>query len=100
MEDLGIPELTNEQIEELCAIAEETARKYVHSKVPRKRIELLNISAEVEGTKPVNLNVDVDVELSPSTENTDVQKLVDAAVKEAFKSAEKYLRELACHSTK
>jgi len=31
--ELGIPELTNEQIEEACATAEDAARKHVLSKV-------------------------------------------------------------------
>lgn len=100
MEDLGIPELTNEQVEELCLIAEEAARKYVLSKVSSKNIETLNICAEAEGTKPLDLRVDVTLTLSPSSENIELQKLVDEAVKQAFISAEKQLRALACHSPK
>lgn len=100
LEDLGIPELTSEQIEELCTIAEEAARKYIHSKVQKKNIEAMIVCAEVEGIKPVNLNVDVDIDLSLSMENFNVQRLADEAVREAFRAAEKYLRDLACHSQK
>jgi len=100
MEALGIPELTSEQIEELCLIAEKAAREHVLSKVPSKKIETLEISAEAEGAKPVELKVDVVVTLSPSMRDFDVQKLVDQAVREAFISAEKHLREIACHSRK
>jgi len=39
VEEIGIPELTSEEIEELCSIAEKAAREYVLSKVPPKRIE-------------------------------------------------------------
>jgi len=100
VEELGLPELTTEQIEELCSITEEDAREYVLSKVPSKRIETLNISVEAEGTKPVTLTVEIDVALSPLMKDFDVQKLVDEAVNEAFTSAKKYLRELKCHSKK
>lgn len=100
MEDLGIPELTSDQIEELCTIAEEAARKHIHSKLEKKSIEALTVCAEVEGTKPVNLSVDVDIELSPSMESFNVQKLANEAVKEAFRVAEKHLRSLACHTQK
>lgn len=100
MEELGLPELTDKQIEELCAIAEEVAREYVLSKVSSKRIETLNISAEAKGAKPVTLTVDIDIALSPLMKNFDVQMLVKEAMEEAFKSAKKYLRELACHSQK
>lgn len=100
MEDPSIPELTSEQIEELCTIAEEAARKHLYTKIPKKNIETLDVSAEVEGTKPVKLTVNVDINLSHSMKSFNVQKLADDAVKEAFKTAEKYLRELTCHSTK
>jgi len=100
VEELGLPELTSEQIEELCSVAEEAARKHVLSKVPRKRIDVLNISVEAEGAKPVALTVDADIVLSPMMKDFDVQKLVEEAAKEAFKAAEKYLRELKWHSQK
>ena len=98
--EIGIPELDSKQIEELCSIVEKTARQYVLSKLSPKRIEALNISVETEGTKPVRLTVDVDVSLSPLMKKINVQKLVDEAIKEAFTSAENYLRELKCHSKK
>jgi hypothetical protein len=63
-------------------------------------VETLNVSAEVEGTKPIQLTVDVDIRLSPSMKSFDVQKLCDDAVREAFASTEKYLRKLKCHSQK
>jgi hypothetical protein len=98
LENLGIPELTSEQVEELCAIAEKAAREYVTARVPPKRIETLNISVETEGTKPVTVTVDVDVVLSPLVKDFDVEDLVEGAVKEAFDSVDKYLRALKCHS--
>jgi len=100
VEDLGISELTDEQMEELCTTAEEAARKHVLSKVPSKKIETLDISVEVEGIKPLNLTVDINIQLSPLIKNFDVQKLADEAMNEAFVSAEKYLREFACRSKK
>jgi hypothetical protein len=100
VEELGIPELNSEQIEELCLTAEKAAREYVLSKVSRKRIEALNISIENEGAKPATLTVEVDVSLSPLMKNFDVQKLVDEAVKEAYASAEQYLRKLKCRLQK
>ncbi|MEM3622432.1 MAG: DUF3194 domain-containing protein [Candidatus Bathyarchaeia archaeon] len=98
MEDLGIPELTSEQVEELCAVAEKAAREYVTARVPSKRIETLNISVEVEGTKPVTVAIDVDVVLSPLMKDFDVKELVEGAVKDAFVSVDEYLRALKCHS--
>jgi len=49
VEELGIPELTSKQIEELCSTADEAARKCVLSKVPQKRIEIGDFAADVKG---------------------------------------------------
>lgn len=100
MEEIGILEITLEQVEELCEIAEETAREYVLSKVPPRRISTLNVTVDAEGTKPVTINVDVEVVLSPLMKNFDVEKLVKEATERAFASIEKYLRKRSCKSTK
>ena len=100
MEEIGIPKLTSEQVEELCGIAEETARKYVLSKVPLRRISVLNVTVDAEGTKPITINVDVEVVLSPLMKNFDVKKLVKEATERAFTSIKKYLEKLSCKSTK
>ena len=101
MENIGLPELTPEHIEKLCSIAEEAARAYILSKVPPKKVETLNVSADVEleNGKPLTLTVEVELTLSPLMQNF-AQKLADEAVKEAFISAEKYLRELKCRLQK
>ena len=96
--DLGIPDLTSEQIERLCLIAEEAARKHVLSKVSKKSVERLDVCSEVEGTKALRLEISVDVDLSPRLGDFNVQELVNEAVGAGFKSAENYLRELACRS--
>jgi len=95
-----LPELTTEQVEELCAAVDEATRKYVLSKVPSKHVEALDISVEAEGAKAVTLKVDVDIALSPNVKDVDTQRLADETIKEAFTAAEKHLRELTCRSKK
>jgi hypothetical protein len=94
VEKLGIPDLTTEQIEILCETAENAARKHVLSKLSSKMMEKLNISVEAEGTNPVNITVEIDLELSPKMKNFDTDMLVNEAVTEAFKASENYLRKL------
>jgi len=98
VEEIGLPELTPEQLETLCRIAEETARKQILSRVPAKRAETLNITAETTAEKPLTLSIEVELTLSPLMRDFDAQALADEAVKQAFTKAEKYLRELKCHS--
>ncbi len=95
MEELGIPDLTTEQIEMLCATAENAARKHILSEVPAKMVEKLDISVEAIGTKPVNITVEIGLALSPKMKDFDADKLVNEAVKEAYKASENYLRKLA-----
>jgi len=94
VEELGIPDLTTEQIETLCSTAENAARKHILSKVPFKMVEKLNISVEADGTKPVNVTVEIDLLLSPKMKDLDAETLVNEAVKEAHRASEKYLRKL------
>jgi len=94
VEELGIPDLTTEQIEILCATAENAARKLILSEVPAKMVEKLDISVEAIGTKPVNITVEIDLALSPKMKDFDADKLVNEAVKEAHKASENYLRKL------
>jgi len=100
LEGIDIPELTSEQVEELCEVAEKAAREYVLSRVPSRRISVLNITVETEGTKPVSVNVDVEIALSSLMKNYDVEKLANEAMKKAFASIERRLREFTCKSTK
>jgi hypothetical protein len=94
VEELGLPELTSEQIEALCLTAENAARKYILARVSPKMVERLDVSVEADGAKPVNLTVEVDLVLSPQVEDVDLGKLVDEAAKEALKISENYLRKL------
>jgi hypothetical protein len=78
--DLSIPDLAQQQIEELCAVAEAAARKHVLSQVPRVKTEKPNISVEAEGTRPMGWEIDADVGLSHIMKNFDVQQLVNETV--------------------
>jgi post-segregation antitoxin (ccd killing protein) len=94
VEKLVLPDLTTEQIETLCKIAEKTARKHVLSKAHSKMVEKLDISVAAEGTKPLNLTVEVDLVLSPKPRNLNADTLVNEAIKEALEASDTYLRKL------
>lgn len=100
MAEIGIPELTPEQMEELCEIAESAARRQILKKVSLQRITDLDVTVDIEGSKPVTVNVDVEITLSPLMKDYDVQKLANEAKDSAFAAVEKYLRELACKPKK
>ena len=92
--ELGIPDLTTEQTEILCSTAENAARKYLLSKVSSKMIDILDISVEAEGTKPVTVTVEIDIKLTPEATSVNLEVLVKDATTEAHIAAEGYLRKL------
>lgn len=94
MVELGLPDLTTEQIETACQTAENAARKAVLSKVSSKLVENLEISVEAEGQKPLNITVEIDLALTPEAKNIDSKAVVKQAIDEAHKASEKYLRTL------
>jgi len=94
VETLSLPELTSEQIENLCSTVENAAREHIFSKVSSKMVEKLNISVEAEGAKPLDMTIDIEAALSPQTKSVALTQLVDDAAKEALKAGENYLRTL------
>ncbi len=94
MGELGFPELSTEQIELLCQTAEDSARKFILSKVSSKDVDRLDIAVEVEGTKPVNVTVEIDLLLSKLIKGVKAEALVEAAIKEAHRATENFLRNL------
>lgn len=94
MVELGFPELTTEQIENLCSTAENAARKYVLSKVSNKDIQRLDISVEADGSKPVNVTVEIELILDPQMKSVDADTLVKDAVNVAHKATENFLRKI------
>ena len=94
MVELGIPELSTEQIEALCATAENAARKYVLSKVSSKMVDRLDISVEAEGSKPVSVTVEINLILASEANDVDAQALASEAANEANKASKKFLRKL------
>jgi hypothetical protein len=92
--ELGIPELTTEQIETLCSTAEDAARKYVLSKVSHKDIDRLDISVEADGSKPVNVTVEINLILASQIKDVDADVLVKEAVNQAHKATENFLRKI------
>jgi hypothetical protein len=96
--EVGAHSLTNEHIEKLCEIAEEAARKYVASRVPKRAILNLSISVELKESEVLNIEVEVDLALSPLFRKIDAKDLADEAVKAAFDAAEKCMRQVKCPS--
>ena len=100
LEEIGVDELTEKQLEQLCEAGERAAQAYILSKVPRKHITTLDITIDTQGSKPVTVNVEVELELSESMKAFNVDELAKQATQKAFDGARQYLCELSCKSAK
>jgi hypothetical protein len=100
LKEKEIPALSLEETEELCKIAESSARKFVLSGLPPREISDFDVTVDIEGTRPIKVNVEVEIELSQQLEGVDVQMLANEAVKHAFLAIEEHLRKIACKSRK
>ena len=89
-----MPELSTEQIENLCTGAEAAAKKCILAKVSSKLVERLDISVEAEGSKPLKVAVEIDLVLSPEAKDVDAQGLVKEATRAAHSAVENFLRKV------
>ena len=96
MLEIGIPELELEQLKYVCEGAEKIAREYLLSKIKQNKIIDLEIIVNAEGAKPVTLELDVNLILSPLMKDFNVKKLVKESTQRSFEYIEEYLRELKC----
>jgi hypothetical protein len=94
MGELGFPELSTEQIELLCQTTENAARKYILGKVGSKDVERLDIAVEIEGSKPVNVTVEINLLLTKEGKNAEVEALVKEAIAQAHKATETFLSKI------
>jgi len=92
--ELGLPELTAEQVEALCETAENAARKHIQDKIGSKLVDHLDIVVEAQGTKPVDLSVEIDLVLNDKVKGVDANVLVNDAVTQAHLASETFLRKL------
>ena len=98
MKVIGLPELSTGHLEKLCEIAEKTAREHVLLNIPLNRINDISISIDVKGSKPITIDVDLEIILSPLNRGYDVEKLLEITKERVFLAIEKYLRKIKCKS--
>ena len=93
MGGLKVSSLTYDQLVKICEEAEEAARRRILSEVSQRKISDLNITVDAEGGETLTITVDVELTLSPTARNVDVKNLTDEAVRAAFESIERRLRD-------
>lgn len=86
--------LSYEELEKICEMAELAARKYIMSKVPKEFISDVSISVDLESLDSLNIDIEVELMLSPLCKNISSDEIAKESVKAAFDAVEKYLEEI------
>ncbi|MEM1607490.1 MAG: DUF3194 domain-containing protein [Candidatus Bathyarchaeia archaeon] len=86
-----VSSLSYEELEKICKLAEGAARRYVMSKVPKEYVSDIYISVDLESSDSLNIDVEVELTLSPLCKNVNVDEIAKGSVKAAFDAVEKYL---------
>ena len=81
-------------MEVLCKVTENSAKNYILSRIPIKKVEKLNIIVEASGERALIVKVEVDLVLSEKIIEINPETLAKRAVKEALKTSDNFLRNL------
>jgi len=89
-----IRKFSAEELEKVCEIAEESARKLLLSEIPSSRIEDIDMTVDVEEADGLRVDVDLQVILKEGVQVPDLESLVKKSVDRAQSSVEQFLRGL------
>lgn len=88
LEELGLPELDNEQLKTPRSTTKDTVGKCLVSTIVWKKKERLNSSVEVSRPTPPRLLIDTDLVSSFQSQGFGVKDLAEEAVKRRMETAE------------
>ncbi|MBS7250271.1 MAG: DUF3194 domain-containing protein [Candidatus Freyarchaeota archaeon] len=77
--------LTLEELEELCILAEDEIKKYIYSKVPKKEVNQLEIMVELGSEENMNLTIEINLEIESLSEQEN-KMLAEEALRVAMKT--------------
>ncbi|MHA1711502.1 MAG: DUF3194 domain-containing protein [Candidatus Freyarchaeota archaeon] len=86
--------VSEEEIEEICNLAEKAARRYVLSRCRKRDVIDLKIVVSSEIKDEITFNVDLEVQLSPLAK-VEPEELAQRAAEKAIEKIEERLRDIA-----
>ncbi|WP_258084614.1 DUF3194 domain-containing protein [Thermococcus thermotolerans] len=92
--NIGLPELSEEQLIEVGEVAQETIIKHVFDVLNRSDVKDIEVTMRINRNETLDLEVEVYLEV-PVFVKVDVEGLIDDAVEKAYAAVERKLREIA-----
>ena len=91
---IGLPELSEDELIALGELAQETAIEYIFEHLTRSEVKDIEVTARINKEETLDLELEVYLEV-PIFVRVDVDKLVDEALRLAYKKVEERLRKIA-----
>ncbi len=92
--NIGLPELSEEQLIEIGELAQETIIKHVFDVLNRSDVKDIEVTMRINRNETLDLEVEVYLEV-PVFVKVDVEGLIDEALEKAYEVVERRLREIA-----
>ncbi len=92
--NIGLPELSEEQLIEVGELAQETIIKHVFDVLNRSDVKDIEVTMRINRDETLDLEVEVYLEV-PVFVKVDVEGLIDEALERAYEAVERRLREIA-----
>ncbi|MFX0132837.1 MAG: DUF3194 domain-containing protein [Candidatus Hodarchaeota archaeon] len=90
--DIGLHNLNDEEFIRISEIADLRIKKYIFSKFAKSKVTILESTIEIINENNI-CNIEIELELEiPSLSNSEVKKIAENAIGEAFKEIEKNLK--------
>jgi hypothetical protein len=75
----------------LCKVADRAARGVIFGRLKKSDIAELDITVEIVSEKPLTVNAEVGIRLSPSARQIDVNALTKEAIEKALEAIERFI---------
>jgi hypothetical protein len=93
IENIGIPHLSEEELEQLAEDCEDEISKFMFQKIPPKSIEELSVSCSLDLSDTLDLDVQIDLIQSYETGH-DLNELIQEATNHGVKWLDQKLSEM------
>ena len=92
--NIGLPELSEEELIEIGELAQETIIKHVFDVLNRSDVKDIEVTMRINRAETLDLEVEVYLEV-PVFVKVDVEGPIDEALEKAYEAVERRLREIA-----
>ena len=90
--EIGLPDINEDLIENLCEIADNAINKFIFSKFSKSKVTILETTIEINSENKIcQLDIELNLEI-PTIDTKQTKEIADKAIEMAFEAIEKELK--------